>query len=101
MKLAITSQGSFINSKFCSEFENCEYIVIYDTVTKQYGSRKTPTFETNQQEQLIEFFKKIFIRHIITGKQIESKKLKIFIPLKKDITVEEAILDYLKHTKTL
>lgn len=99
MKLAITSQGNLISSKFCLEFENCKYIVIYDTVTKQYGSRKIPTFETNKQEQLIEFFKKIFIRHIITGKQIESKKLKIFIPSKKDITVEEAILDYLKHTK--
>ncbi len=99
MKIAITSQGSFINSKFCLEFENCKYIIIYDTVTKQYGSRKTPTFEINRQEKLLDFFKKIFIRHIITGKQIESKKLKIFIPSKKDITVEEAILDYLKQTK--
>ncbi len=96
MKIAITAKGEWINSTFCPNFEQCEYIIIYDTVTKQYGSRKSPSFQTKNRDTLIDFFRKTFIKNIITGISFETNKLNIFIPSSNNITVEEAIMEFLE-----
>ena len=95
MKLAIMSKGEYIGSEFCRGFEECEYMIIYDTETKTYGSRKNPAFNTKDPEILKDFFKKTFIKYIIS-KPIETKRFKIFTP-KKAKTVEEAIEEFLNN----
>ncbi len=96
MKIAITSKGKWISSEFCRDFEKCEYLIIYDTLTNQYGSRKSPSFNTKNKADLIDFFKKTLIRNIITGDGVASNRLKIFTPSSKISTVEEAIMEFLK-----
>ncbi|EDM24545.1 NifB/NifX family molybdenum-iron cluster-binding protein [Caminibacter mediatlanticus] len=96
MKIVITSNGEFIGSKFCPHFEECKYLIVYDTKTKLYGARKSPSFNTKNILTLTKFLKQIYIKNIITGKKINDKFFKVFIPTKKDITVEEAIIDFLE-----
>ncbi len=95
MKIAIMSKGEYIGSDFCNGFEECEYIIIYDTKMKTYGSRKNPAFNTKDPELLKKFFKQIFIKHIIS-KPFETKFFKIFTPAKAE-TVEEAIEEFLNN----
>jgi predicted Fe-Mo cluster-binding NifX family protein len=95
MKLAITAHGEYIGSKFCKNFEECEYLIIYDTQTKTYGSRKSPSFYSKDPNDLINFLKAVHIKNIITGKEIKNGFLKIFIPKKEIQTVEEAIGEFL------
>ena len=95
MKIAIMSKGEYIGSEFCNGFEECEYLIIYDTKTKTYGSRKNPAFNTKDPEILKDFFKKTFIKHIIS-KPIDTKYFKIFTP-KNAKTVEEAIEEFLNY----
>ena len=96
MKIAVTSKGEWISSPFCPDFENCEYLIIYDTLTNQYGSRRSPSFESKEQHSLIEFFRKTLLKNVITGKKVDSDIIKVFIPSSNDITVEEAIIEFLK-----
>ena len=96
MKIAITSKGEWISSPFCSDFEKCEYLIIYDTLTNQYGSRRSPSFQTGDSALLEDFFKKTLIKNIITGKDVNSNNLKIFTPSENASTVEEAIMEFLK-----
>jgi len=96
MKLAVTSKGPFIGSDFCKDFEQCQYLIIYDTKTKEYASRVSPSFYTKNPEDLLKFFKAVFIKNIITGREIEGGFFKIFIPDGENITVEEAILQFEK-----
>ena len=97
MKLAITAEGPYIGAKFCPNFEECEFLIIYDTKTKEYASRKSPSFYSKNPEDLIKFLKAILIKNIISGKEIDDKFFKVFIPTNKDISVEEAILEYIKE----
>jgi hypothetical protein len=91
MKVAVTSKGEFVGSGFCPGFEECEYLIIYDTKTKEYASRKSPSFYSKNPEDLIKFLKAVYIKNIITGREIKDGYFKVFIPETSDITVEEAI----------
>jgi predicted Fe-Mo cluster-binding NifX family protein len=95
MKLLITSQGEYMNSQYCGDFEECEYIIIYDTLTKQYASRKSPSFYTKNSDDLINFLKAILIKHIITSKDVPG--FKVYKPKNKNATVEEVIMEYLSN----
>jgi predicted Fe-Mo cluster-binding NifX family protein len=96
VKLAITSKGPLIGSAFCKDFEQCQYIIIYDTKTKEYASRISPSFYTQNPEDLKKFLKAVFIKNIITGRKINDSFFKIFIPNGENITVEDAILQFRK-----
>ena len=96
MKLAITSKGPLIGSAFCKDFEQCQYIIIYDTKTKEYASRISPSFYTQNPEDLKKFLKAVFIKNIITGRKINDSFFKIFIPNGENIAVEDVILQYRK-----
>lgn len=95
MKLVVTSNGEFMNSKYCPHFEECEYLIIYDTKTKEYASRKSPSFYSRNKEDLINFLKAIFIKNIITGKEIDDKYFKVFLVKEDNLTIEEVILKFL------
>lgn len=90
-----------MNSKFCSHFEECKYIILYDTKTKEYSSMKPPAYQTKDKNKLINFLKAIFMKHIITGKNIEDKYFKIYIPQNKNATIEEVIIEFLKNINKL
>ena len=94
MKLLIPARGEFMSSKYCPDFEECEYLIIYDTKTKQYASRKSPSFYTKNPDDLINFLKAVFIKNVITGKHINDKYFKVFKVNDKDLTVEEVIMKY-------
>ena len=96
MKIAITSKGEWISSPFCSDFEKCEYLIIYDTLTNRYGSRRSPSFQTGDRDLLLDFFRKTLIKNVISSSDINSNLIKIFTPSSSDITVEEAIMEFLK-----
>jgi len=95
MKLVITSNGEFMNSKYCPYFEECEYLIIYDTKTKEYASRKSPSFYSKKKEDLINFLKATFMKNIITGKKINDKYFKVFLVKEDNLTIEEVILKFL------
>jgi predicted Fe-Mo cluster-binding NifX family protein len=90
-----------MNLKFCPHFEECKYIIIYDTKTKEYSSMKPPAYKTKDKNKLINFLKAIFMKHIITGKNIEDKYFKIYIPQNKNATIEEVIIEFLKNINKL
>ena len=94
MKLAIPAYGEYMTSKYCPDFEECEYLIIYDTKTKQYASRKSPSFYSKNPEDLKNFLKAIMIKNIITGKDLDDKYFKVFKLKDKNLTVEEAIIKY-------
>jgi predicted Fe-Mo cluster-binding NifX family protein len=94
MKLAITSSGAFIGSKYCPHFEECEYLIIYDTKTKQYAARKSPSFYSKNPEDLVNFLKAVMIKHIITGKSPNDSYFKVFLIKNENLSVEEVIMKY-------
>ncbi|GAX87174.1 conserved hypothetical protein [Lebetimonas natsushimae] len=96
MKIIITSDGEWMNSKFCPHFEECKYIILYDTKTKEYSSMKSPAYQTKDKNKLISFLKAIFMKNIITGKDIDDKYFKIYIPQKKEATIEEVLIEFLE-----
>jgi predicted Fe-Mo cluster-binding NifX family protein len=97
MKIIITSDGEWMTSKFCPYFEECKYLILYDIKTKEYSSMKSPSYQTKDKTKLINFLKAIFMKHIITGKNIDDKYFKVYIPQEKESTVEEVIIEYLKN----
>ncbi|GAB6073962.1 NifB/NifX family molybdenum-iron cluster-binding protein [Nautilia lithotrophica] len=94
MKLAITASGAFIGSNYCPDFEECEYLIIYDTKTKEYAARKSPSFYSKNPEDLINFLKAVMIKNIISGKDIKDGYFKVFKVIDKDLSVEEVIMRY-------
>jgi predicted Fe-Mo cluster-binding NifX family protein len=96
MKLAVPSFGEFITSKYCPGFEECEYLIIYDTKTKQYASRKSPSFYSKNPEDLINFLKAVMIKNVITGKELKDGYFKVFKVIEKDLSVEDVIMRYSK-----
>ncbi len=92
MKLAITASGEVMASKYCPDFEECEYLIIYDTKTKQYASRKSPSFYSKNPEDLVNFLKAVMIKNVITGKELKDGYLKVFKVKEKDLSVEEVIM---------
>jgi predicted Fe-Mo cluster-binding NifX family protein len=99
MKIIITSDGEWMGSKFCPHFEDCKYLILYDTKTKEYSSMKSPSYQTKDKDKLINFLKAIFIKNIITGKNLDDTYFNILIPQQKESTVEEVIIEYLKNHK--
>ncbi len=91
MKLVVTADGGFMTSKFCPNFEEAEYLIVYDIEDKFYGARKSPSFQTKNKVTLIDFLKKTFMTHIVTGKEIEDNYFNVYIPKKLDATVEEVL----------
>jgi predicted Fe-Mo cluster-binding NifX family protein len=98
MKVVITADGGFMTSKFCPNFEEAEHLIIYDIEDKFYGSRVSPSFKNKDKATLIDFLKKTFMRHIITGKDIKDNYFKVYIPKNMDATVEEVLIEYLEET---
>jgi len=94
MKLVIPACGEFMSSKYCPGFEECEYLIIYDTKTKQYASRKSPSFYTKNPDDLINFLKAVLIKNVITGKDIKDGYFKVFKINDKDLSVEDVIMRY-------
>ncbi len=95
MKLVVTADGGFMSSKFCPNFEECEQLIIYDLEDKMYGSRKSPSFQNKNKSVLIDFLKKTYMTHIITGKDIGDEYFTVYIPRNKDATVEEVLIEYM------
>jgi hypothetical protein len=93
MKLVVTADGGFMTSKFCPNFEEAEYLVIYDVEDRFYGSRKSPSFETKDKAILIDFLKKTFMTHIVTGTDVGDKRFSVYTPKNMDATVEEVLME--------
>jgi len=91
MKLVVTADGEFMTSKFCPNFEEAEYLIVYDIEDKFYGARKSPSFQTKDRAILIDFLKKTFTTHIVTGKEVGDSHFSVYIPKKLDATVEEVL----------
>jgi len=91
MKLVVTADGGFMTSKFCPNFEEAEYLIVYDVEDKFYGARKSPSFQTKDRAILIDFLKKTFMTHIVTGKEVGDSRFSVYIPKKLDATVEEVL----------
>jgi len=92
MKLAVPSSGELITSRYCPDFEECEYLIIYDTKTRQYASRKSPSFYSKNPQELIHFLKAVMIKHIITGKDIKDSYFKVYKIDDKNLSVEDVII---------
>ncbi|WP_456478946.1 NifB/NifX family molybdenum-iron cluster-binding protein [Nautilia sp.] len=94
MKLAIPASGELITSKYCPDFEECEFLIIYDTKTKHYASRKSPSFYSKNPDDLINFLKAVMIKNIITGKDLNDGYFKVFKINEKNLSVEDVIMRY-------
>ncbi|ACM92389.1 hypothetical protein NAMH_1323 [Nautilia profundicola AmH] len=96
MKLAVPSSGEFITSKYCPDFEECKYLIIYDTKTKQYASRKSPSFYSKNPEDLINFLKAVMIKNVISGKDIKDGYFNVFKVVDRDLSVEDVIIKFIE-----
>ncbi|AZV47017.1 hypothetical protein C3L23_06945 [Nautilia sp. PV-1] len=94
MKIAVTASGAYIGSGYCPGFEECEYLIIYDTKTKEYASRKSPSYYSKNPEDLIKFLKAVLIKHIITGKDVKDNYFKVFKVNDGNLSVEDVIMKY-------
>ena len=97
MKLAICADGEYMTSRYCPDFEKCEFLIIYDTVTRQYASRKSPSVHSKRAEDLINFLKAVMIKNVITGKDINDPYFKVFKVNEKDLSVEDVIIRFLNQ----
>jgi len=96
MKLVVPSSGEFITSKYCPDFEECEYLIIYDTKTKQYASRKSPSFYSKNPEDLINFLKAVMIKNVISAKDIKDGYFNVFKVVDRDLSVEDVIMKFIE-----
>jgi len=93
MKLVVTADGGFMSSKFCPKFEEAEYLIIYDVEDRLYGSRVSPSFKTKDKAVLIDFLKKTYMTHIVTGEDVGDSHFSVYIPKNMDATVEEVLME--------
>ena len=99
MKVVVTADGGFMTSNFCKNFEECEQLIIYDIEDRLYGSRPSPSFKNKDKAVLIDFLKKTFMTHIITGKDIGDDSFEVYIPKNQEATVEEVLIEYMETLK--
>ncbi|SFZ99086.1 hypothetical protein MNB_SV-5-1000 [hydrothermal vent metagenome] len=95
MKVVITADGGFMTSKFCTKFEECEHLIIYDLEDRTYGSRVSPSFKTGNKAVLIDFLKRTYMGNVITGADIGDDYFYTYVPKNKDATVEEILVEFM------
>ncbi|MBN1838561.1 MAG: hypothetical protein JW802_00795 [Campylobacterales bacterium] len=95
MKLVVTADGGFMTSKFNPNFEEAEQLIIYDVEERFYGSRVSPSAQSKDKAVLIDFLKKTYMTHIITGTEVGDGAFSVYIPKNQDATVEEVLIEYI------
>ena len=95
MKVVVTADGGFMTSKYNPNFEEAEYLIIYDLEDRLYGSRKSPSFQTKDRAILIDFLKKTYMEKIITTKEVGDDHFEVYNPKNIDATVEEILIEYM------
>ena len=93
MKLVVTADGESMSSMFCPNFEECEYLIIYDTDNKLFGSRVSPSFKTKDKAVLIDFLKRTFMENIITGTDVGDGHFNVYKPYNMNATVNDVLIE--------
>lgn len=100
MKYAITSRGNSLEASVDVHFGRCEYIVIYDTVTRGWEFIPNPFKQLDEGigPLLVEMIHKKGVQRIVSGSfgikikdLMDSKRIQMIIPKNTEISVNSII----------